>query len=94
MSCEIASRPKAPCGGVQMIELCHPPDLLQQAQALEHWAECRERAVARLELKVERLARSEASGSGCPSASAAHYLRQAALRDRLHAAALRGAAQP
>jgi hypothetical protein len=41
--------------GAQMAEVCHPPKLPQQAQALEHWADCRERAVARLELKVRQL---------------------------------------
>jgi hypothetical protein len=76
-----------------MIELCHPPDLLQQAQALEHWAECRERAVARLECKVERLLDQKRVEQASRLRCAACYLRHAALREHLHAAALREAAQ-
>lgn len=79
--------------GAQMIELCHRPELLQQAQALEHWAECRERAVARLERKVERLVDQSRADQAARLWSAAHHLRQAAIRDRLHAAELRRAAQ-
>jgi hypothetical protein len=78
---------------VQMIELCHPPDLLQQAQALEHWAECRERAVARLQRQVERLLDQKRVEQAARLRCAAHYLRHAALGERLHAAALREAAQ-
>jgi hypothetical protein len=77
----------------QMAEICHPLKLLQQAQALEHWADCRERAVARLELKISHLENQRRTDEATRLCSAAHYLRQAAVRDRLHAAALRRAAQ-
>jgi hypothetical protein len=50
---------------------------------------CRERAVARLERKVERLVDQKRADQAARLRFAAHYLRQAALRDRLHAAALR-----
>ncbi len=78
--------------GAQMIEVCRPPELLQQA--LEHWADCRERAVARLELKIRQLEDQRRTDEAARLRSAARYLRQAAVRERLHAAALRGAAQP
>ena len=77
-----------------MIELCQQPELSTQAQALEHWADCRERAVARLERKVERLLDQKRVEQAARLRCAAHYLRQAALRERLHDAALREAAQP
>ena len=80
--------------GAQMIEVCRPPELFQHAQALEHWADCRERAVARLELKIRQLEDQHRTDEATRLRSAARYLRQAALRDRLHAAALRRAAQP
>jgi hypothetical protein len=80
--------------GAQMIQICHPPEPLQHAQALEHWAGCRERAVARLERKVERLLDQKRVGQAARLRCAARYLRHAALRERLHAAALREAAQP
>ena len=80
--------------GVQMIELRHLPGPLQHAQALEHWADCRERAVARLERKVERLLDQKRVEQAARLRCAARYLRRAALRERLHAAALREAAQP
>ena len=79
--------------GVQMIELCHHPGLLQQAQVLEHWAECRERAVARLELKVKLLEDQHQTDEATRLRSAARYLRNAALRERVHAAELRRVAQ-
>lgn len=78
---------------MQMIELCHPPELLQHAQALEHWADCRERAVARLELKIRQLEDQRRTDEATRLRSAAHYLRKAALRDRTRAAELRRAAQ-
>ena len=80
--------------GAQMIELCQHPELLQQAEALEHWADCRERAVARLELNVKRLVDQKRADQAARLRFAAHYLREAAVRDRLHAAELRRAAQP
>lgn len=76
-----------------MIKTCHPPEPFQQAQALEHWADCRERAVARLERKVERLLAQKRADQATRLRFAAQYLRQAALRDRLHAAELRRATQ-
>ena len=79
--------------GVLMTELCHPPILLQQAQALEHRAECRERAVTRLERKIERLVHQSRADQAARLWSAAHHVRQAAIRDRLHAAELRRAAR-
>jgi hypothetical protein len=72
-----------------MIEVSHPPELLQHAQALEHWADCRERAVARLELKVSQLEDQDRTDEADHLRSAAHYLREAAVRDRRHAAELR-----
>jgi hypothetical protein len=80
--------------GARMIELCHRPEFLQQAQALEQWADCRERAVMKLELRVERLVEQNRTGQVTRLRLAAHCLRKAAVRDRLHAAALRRAAQP
>jgi hypothetical protein len=79
--------------GAQMAEVCHPPKLLQQAQTHEHWADCRERAVARLELKVKQLEDQHRTDEVTRLRSATHYLRHAAFRDRLHAAELRQAAQ-
>ena len=76
-----------------MIELCHPPELLQHAQALEHWADCRERAVARLELKIRQLEDQRRMDEAARLRSAAHYLCKAALLDRIRAAELRRAAQ-
>ncbi len=78
--------------GAQMIQICHQSEFLQQAQALERWAECRERAVARLELKVKRLADQNQADQAARLRFAADYLRQAAFRDRVQAAALRRAA--
>ncbi len=75
--------------GAQMIEVCHPLELLQHAHALEHWAACRERAVARLELKTRKLEDQHRMAEANRLRSAARYLRQAAVRDRLHAAQLR-----
>ena len=77
-----------------MIKICHPPEPLQQAQALEHWADCRERAVARLERKIERLLDQKRVEQAARLRCAVRYLRHAALRERLHAAVLRKAAQP
>jgi hypothetical protein len=77
--------------GAQMIEVCRPPELLQQA--LEHWADCRERAVARLELKIRQLEDQRRTAEATRLRSAAKYLREAAVRDRGHAAELRRAAQ-
>jgi hypothetical protein len=78
--------------GAQMIEICHLSECLQKAQALERWAEGRERAVARLELKVKRLAAQNRADQAARLRFAADYLRQAAFRDRVQAAALRRAA--
>ena len=78
----------------QMIEVCDQPELLQQAQALEHWADCRDRAIARLERRVKHLVEQKREAQAARLQSAAHYLREAAIRDRLHAVALRSAAQP
>jgi hypothetical protein len=75
--------------GAQMIEVCHPPEFLQHAQALEHWADCRERAVVRLELKIRQLEDQHRTDEANRLRSAARYLRQAAVRDRIHAAELR-----
>jgi hypothetical protein len=77
----------------QMIEVCHPPELLRQAQALEHWANCRERAVARLELKVKQLEDQHQTDEATRLRAAARYLREAAVRDRRQAAELRRMAQ-
>jgi hypothetical protein len=79
--------------GVQMIEVCEHPELLQQAQVLEQWADCRDRAIARLELKIEQLENQHRTDEATRLRSAARYLRGAALRDRLHAAELRRKAQ-
>jgi hypothetical protein len=76
-----------------MIEVCDQPELLQQAQALEQWADCRERAVARLELKIRHLEDQRGTDEANRLRSAAHYLREAAVRDRRHAAELRRMAQ-
>jgi hypothetical protein len=75
--------------GAQMIDVCRQSELLQQAQALDRWADCRERAVATLELKVRRLIDQKQADEATRLRFAAHYLHQAALRERLHAAALR-----
>ena len=72
-----------------MIEVCHPPELLQHAQALAHWADFRERAVARLEFKIRPLEDQRRTAEATRLRSAARYLRQAAVRDRIHAAELR-----
>jgi hypothetical protein len=79
--------------GAQMIEVCHPPELFQHAEALEHWADCRERAVARLELKIKQLEDERRTDEATRLRSAAQYLRAAALCDRTRAAELRQAAQ-
>ena len=78
----------------QMIEVCDQSELLRHARALEHWADCRERAVARLERRVKHLVEQKREVQDARLQSAAHFLREAAIRDRLHAVALRRAAQP
>ena len=77
--------------GAQMIRSCRQSEFLQQAQALERWAECRERAVLQLELNLTRLAGQDRAGQAAHLRFAAHYLRHAALRERAQAATLRGA---
>lgn len=77
--------------GAQMIRSCRQSKFLQQAQALERWAECRERAVLRLELNLKRLADQHRADQAAHLRFAAQYLRHAALRDRAQAAALRRA---
>jgi hypothetical protein len=76
-----------------MITICDASEALQQAQALENWAECRERAVAKLELKVQHLSKQNRTDEAARLRYAARYLHEAALRDRAHAAALRAAAR-
>jgi hypothetical protein len=70
--------------GAQMIELDRPPELIRQAQALEQWADCRERAVARLELKAKKLEDQHQTDEAIHLRSAAQYLREAAVRERRH----------
>jgi len=80
--------------GAQMIRsCCHPPELVKHAQALDHWAVCRERAVARLELKDKQLEDQHQTDEAIHLHSAAHYVREAAVRDQRHAAELRRMAQ-
>ena len=79
--------------GAQMITICDASEALQQAQALEHWADCRERAIAKLELKVQQLLTQNRTEEAARLRYAAHYLHEAALRDRAHAAALRATAR-
>ncbi len=78
--------------GAQMITICDASEALQQAQALEGWANCRERAVAKLELKVQHLSRQNRMEEAARLRYAARYLYEAALRDRAQAAALRASA--
>jgi hypothetical protein len=75
-----------------MITICDASEALQQAQALEVWAVCRARAVAKLELKVQQLSNQNRTQEAARLRYAAHYLHEAALRDRAHAAALRASA--
>ena len=75
-----------------MVTIGDKPEVLQQAQALEHWAECRERAVAKLELKVQQLLKQNQMEEVARVRYAARYLREAALRDRAHVTALRASA--
>ena len=77
--------------GAQMIRSCRQSKFLQQAQALERWAECRERAVLQLDLNLTRLADQGRTDQADHLRFAAQYLRHAALRDRAQAAALRRA---
>jgi hypothetical protein len=76
-----------------MVTICDASEALQQAQALETWTECRERAVAKLELKVQQLSKQNRTQEAARLRYAAHYLHEAALRDRAHAAALRASAR-
>jgi hypothetical protein len=76
-----------------MITICDASEALQQAQALEDWAVCRARAVAKLELKVQQLSKQNRTQEAARLRYAAHYLHEAALRDRAHAAALRASAR-
>ena len=77
--------------GAQMTRGCRQSEFLQQAQALEWWAECRERVVLQLELNLKRLADQDRADQADHLRFAAQYLRHAALRDRAQAAALRQA---
>ncbi len=77
--------------GAQMIRSCRQSKFLQQAQALERWAECRERAVLQLDLNLKRLADQGQTDQADHLRFAAQYLRHAAQRDRAQAAALRRA---
>ena len=72
-----------------MVTICDASEALQQAQALEDWADCRERAIAKLELKVLQLSEQNRTEEVARLRHAARYLHEAALRDRAHAAALR-----
>ena len=75
-----------------MVTVCDASEALQQAKALEHWADCRERAVAKLELKVLQLSEQNRTEEAARLRYAARYLHEAALRDRAQAAALRASA--
>ena len=75
-----------------MVTICDASEALQQAQALEHWADCRERAVAKLEPKVLHLLKQNRTEEAARLRYAARYLHEAALRDRAQAAALRASA--
>jgi hypothetical protein len=76
-----------------MVTICDASEALQQAQALEDWADCRERAIAKLELKVLQLLEQNRTEEVARLRYAAQYLHEAALRDRAHAAALRASAR-
>jgi chromosomal replication initiation ATPase DnaA len=84
--------PRMSVFGAQMITICDTSEALQQAQALEDWADCRERAIAKLELKVQHLLKQNRAEEAARLRYAAHYLHHAALRDRAQAAALRQSA--
>jgi len=75
-----------------MITICDASEVLQRAQALEDWAECRKRAVAKLELKVQHLLKQNQADEAARLRYAARYLHEATLRDRAHAAAMRASA--
>jgi hypothetical protein len=77
--------------GAQMTRSCRQSEFLQRAHALERWAECRERAVLRLDLNLKRLADQGQTDQADHLRFAAQYLRHAAQRDRAQAAALRRA---
>ena len=80
------------CLGAQMVTICDASEVLQKAQALEDWADCRERAVAKLEPKVLHLLKQNRTEEAARLRYAARYLHEAALRDRAQAAALRASA--
>ena len=76
-----------------MVTICDASEALRQAQALEEWADSRERAIAKLELKVQRLLKQNRAEEVARLRYAAGYLHEATLRDRAHAAALRATAR-
>ncbi|MBD2750363.1 hypothetical protein IC232_27260 [Microvirga sp. BT688] len=72
-----------------MTGTCRQPAPLQQAQALERWAEGRERAVAALTRRAERLASRGQVEAAAHLRCTANHLRDAARRERNRAAVLK-----
>ena len=74
-----------------MIQVRRQPEFLAHAEALEHWARARERAVLVLECEVEHALRQGLVDQALHLRSAAAHLRRAALEERRRAARLREA---
>ncbi|QRM34380.1 hypothetical protein [Microvirga sp. VF16] len=74
-----------------MIRVCCPAEFLRHAEALERWAEARDRAIAVLDREAGHLADQGQMDRTLCLRSAASHLCQAALEERRRAARLREA---
>lgn len=83
--------PEANLRGARMSRSRRQSEFLKHAEALERWADGRERAIAVLERRAERLARQGSAGEAARLRSAACHLRIAASEDRILTASLRRA---
>lgn len=74
-----------------MSRSCRQSEFLRHAEVLERWADGRERAIAVLERRAERLVGRGSPDEAYRLRSAARHLRRAAFEDRALAATLRRA---
>jgi hypothetical protein len=74
-----------------MIRVCRQAEFLRHAEALERWAEARDRAIDALECEAGHLDRDGLVDQALCLRSAALHLRQAACEEHRRAARLRAA---
>jgi hypothetical protein len=86
-----SSLPEANRQGARMSRSCRQSDFLRHAEALERWADGRERAIAVLERRADRFARQGSPEEAGRLRAAARHLRRMAFADRALALELRRA---